>query len=68
MRLNQIRFRRGHAALDDQALHAVDSKALRPLRRRMQVIFQDPFDSLNARHTVGDILAEPFVIHRIGDP
>ena len=32
------------------------------------MIFQDPFESLNSRHTVGDIIAEPFIIHRIGTP
>jgi len=32
----------------------------------MQMIFQDPFESLNARHTIGDILEEPFIVHRIG--
>jgi oligopeptide/dipeptide ABC transporter ATP-binding protein len=38
---------------------------LRVLRRDMQMIFQDPFESLNSRHTVQEILEEPFVIHRI---
>ncbi|MDJ0856688.1 MAG: ATP-binding cassette domain-containing protein [Desulfobacterales bacterium] len=41
--------------------------ALRLARRDMQMIFQDPFDSLNARHTVQEILEEPLIIHRIGD-
>jgi len=39
----------------------------RPLRRQMQIIFQDPMESLNARHTVGRILEEPFIIHKLGD-
>ena len=34
---------------------------------QMQIVFQDPMESLNARHTVGRILEEPFVIHRLGD-
>ena len=38
-------------------------KALKPLRTRMQMIFQDPFSSLNPRMTVGDIVGEPLVIH-----
>ncbi len=36
------------------------------VRRELQIIFQDPFESLNARHTVRDILQEPFQIHKIG--
>ncbi len=42
-------------------------KQLVPLRKQMQMIFQDPFSSLNPRMTVGDIIAEPLVIHGIGD-
>jgi len=41
--------------------------ALKAQRRQLQMIFQDPVESLNARHTVADIIAEPLVIHRIGD-
>ena len=37
------------------------------LRRDMQIIFQDPMESLNSRHTVGRIIEEPFVIHKLGD-
>ena len=44
--------------------HGADLKAH---RRQLQMIFQDPVDSLNSRHTVGDIIAEPFVIHNMGD-
>lgn len=41
--------------------------ALKAHRRDLQMIFQDPVESLNSRHTVGDIIAEPFIIHKIGD-
>ncbi len=41
--------------------------ALAPYRRRMQIVFQDPYASLNPRMTVAGILSAPFDIHRIGD-
>ena len=42
-------------------------KQLIPLRREMQMIFQDPFSSLNPRMTVREILEEPLIIHKVGD-
>jgi len=41
---------------------------MRPIRRDLQVIFQDPYESLNSRHTIGKIIEEPMLIHKIGDP
>lgn len=41
---------------------------LLPYRRQIQMIFQDPMESLNSRHTVGEILEEPFKVQHIGDP
>ena len=43
------------------------ANTLRPMRQNLQMIFQDPMESLNARHTVGDILQEPLVVQGIGD-
>jgi peptide/nickel transport system ATP-binding protein len=42
-------------------------RQLKPLRREIQMVFQDPVESLNARHSVSQILEEPFLIHGIGD-
>ena len=43
-------------------------KDLHQIRKEVQIIFQDPYESLNSRHTVGYILEEPFIIHNIGTP
>jgi ABC-type oligopeptide transport system ATPase subunit len=48
-------------------LAAIRERSLKPLRREMQMIFQDPYSSLNPRMTVGEIIAEPLVIHGIGN-
>jgi ABC-type glutathione transport system ATPase component len=48
-------------------LHAMSAKALRRSRERMQVVFQDPFSSLNRSHTVEQIVKAPLEAHRIGD-
>jgi oligopeptide transport system ATP-binding protein len=50
-----------------QELTTMKAKDLREMRREMQIVFQDPYASLNPRMTVGDIVAEPLVIHGIGD-
>ncbi len=47
-------------------LAQLSNRRMKPIRRDVQMIFQDPVESLNSRHTVGQILEEPFVIHRIG--
>jgi ABC-type oligopeptide transport system ATPase subunit len=47
-------------------LARLDRRSLKELRTEIQMVFQDPFSSLNPRMTVGDILAEPFAIHRLG--
>ncbi|MDW8398467.1 MAG: ATP-binding cassette domain-containing protein [Acetobacteraceae bacterium] len=49
----------GQVLLDGQRIDDLSASALRPLRRRMQVVFQDPFSSLNPRMRVRDVLIEP---------
>ncbi len=58
----------GSLVVDGRDLAPLDEKALRPLRRRLQIIFQDPYGSLSPRMKVGDIVGEGLLIHRVGDP
>jgi len=64
--LNLLRPTRGQVLFEGRDLSELSRAEWRALRRDMQIIFQDPMESLNARHTVGRILEEPFVIHKIG--
>ena len=50
---------RGKIELDGQDISRISRRALRPLRQHLQVVFQDPFSSLNPRRTVGQSVAEP---------
>ena len=53
----------GEVRFEGRNVAEIRGSELRSLRAEMQMIFQDPFESLNPRHTVGSILEEPFVIH-----
>jgi oligopeptide/dipeptide ABC transporter ATP-binding protein len=53
----------GKIVFDGQDITRLSQRALRPLRREMQMIFQDPYSSLNPRKTVGQIVGAPFAIH-----
>jgi oligopeptide/dipeptide ABC transporter ATP-binding protein len=57
----------GSIRLDGQEIAGRSRAALRPLRPTMQMIFQDPYASLNPRMSVGRILEEPLIVHRRGD-
>ena len=56
----------GEIFYEGQDIAAMNRAELKAFRRDVQIIFQDPFESLNARHTVSRILEEPFVIHEMG--
>ena len=58
----------GSVLFEGRDIATIGRAELRRLRRDIQIILQDPFESLNQRHTVGKILEEPFVIHRLGTP
>jgi microcin C transport system ATP-binding protein len=56
----------GGIRFDGRDLQALGQRALRPLRREMQIVFQDPFSSLSPRMSVGEIVGEGLEVHRIG--
>ncbi len=65
--LQVIRPTEGEVVFEDQDLTKLNNKGMRAVRRSLQVIFQDPYGSLNPRMTVGSIVEEPLVIHKIGN-
>lgn len=56
----------GNVIYDGVDITKLDKKQMRQMRSRMQIIFQDPYSSLNPRMTIGEILLEPMVLHNIG--
>jgi oligopeptide transport system ATP-binding protein len=56
----------GSIRFDGRELTTLKSEDLRKMRREMQIVFQDPYSSLNPRMTVGDIVSEPLEVHGIG--
>jgi ABC-type glutathione transport system ATPase component len=61
--LGLVKPSRGSIVFDGSDITALDEESRRPLRRRMQMIFQDPMSSLNPRHTIGRILTAPILLH-----
>ncbi|MBD2483447.1 ABC transporter ATP-binding protein [Planktothrix sp. FACHB-1365] len=57
----------GKIYFENTDLTGLTEKELHPFRRRMQMIFQDPYSSLNPRMTVGKIISEPLIIHQLAD-
>ena len=55
----------GKVYFEGQDIFALDNEQMRKLRQEMQIVFQDPYGSLNPRMTVGDMLAEVLLVHRL---
>jgi oligopeptide/dipeptide ABC transporter ATP-binding protein len=63
-----VRPTSGEIVIDGQEITHLSSKALMPMRRKAQMIFQDPYNALNPRHTVGGIIGAPYRIQGIEPP
>tara|TARA_R110002072_G_scaffold301164_1_gene480211 strand:+ start:73322 stop:74311 length:990 start_codon:yes stop_codon:yes gene_type:complete len=57
----------GHILFRGTDISRLSRRAIMPFRRDIQMIFQDPMESLNSRHTVGDILEEPLIVQKMGN-
>ncbi|MEL0258167.1 MAG: ATP-binding cassette domain-containing protein [Gammaproteobacteria bacterium] len=57
----------GQIVFDGQDITTLSKKLMRKVRRNMQIIFQDPFGSLNPRHTIKRIISEPLIIHQYNE-
>jgi oligopeptide/dipeptide ABC transporter ATP-binding protein len=57
----------GRVVFEGQDITTATHKQLRPIRRHLQMIFQDPSGSLNSRRRVGSVIGDPLTIHRIGE-
>jgi len=57
----------GSVRFDGVELTKLSRGEMRRMRREMQIVFQDPYASLNPRMTIGDVVGEPLVVHKIGD-
>jgi oligopeptide transport system ATP-binding protein len=62
-----IELTSGTVVLDGEDISHLGARQLRPYRRQMQMIFQDPYGSLNPRRRVGSIIGDPFSIHNVAD-
>ncbi len=57
----------GHVYYDGTDLASLSDREMRGMRRKLQIIFQDPYASLNPRMTVADIVGEPLVVHKVAN-
>lgn len=63
--LQLLRPTGGHVYLDNTDLTTLNNSQLRPLRRDMQIVFQNPYSSLDPRMTIGETIAEPLKVHNL---
>jgi oligopeptide/dipeptide ABC transporter ATP-binding protein len=64
--LRMIDIDEGSIRFDGEEISGLSSRALRPLRRRMQIVYQDPYESLDPRFRVGATIEEPLDVHGVG--
>ncbi|MBM3557964.1 MAG: ABC transporter ATP-binding protein, partial [Alphaproteobacteria bacterium] len=64
--LRMLSIAGGRIRFEGADITDLEPEAMRPLRRRMQMVYQDPYGSLNPRMTVAEIIGEPLVVHGIG--
>lgn len=57
----------GQVLYNGEDVLPLDKRAMKAVRRQMQIVFQDPFGSLNPRHSVEQIISEPLQVHRVGN-
>ncbi len=57
----------GEVYFRDVNIYEIDPKEMKKYRKKMQIIFQDPYESLNPRMTIFDIVCEPLILHKVGD-
>ncbi len=66
--LNLIKPTGGSVVFDGDRISGMPQGRMRPLRRGLQAVFQDPYNSLNPRMKIGEILDEPLLVHGLGNP
>jgi peptide/nickel transport system ATP-binding protein/oligopeptide transport system ATP-binding protein len=62
--LNLLRPTSGTVSFEGRQISSLGDRAMQPVRERLQIVFQDPFASLNPRMNIGEIVGEPFLVHR----